>query len=191
MFRASSTPPPLTECLELSGAEGIEAFVGVSQEGDIHLRHLISNLAGSLCSLEMSSSIGLVNLIDREVCGIDVGCQPGFKWCAYATKTVEINAAEEGVCLDFIRRDPAQAVLRITNKARLCQCDTGRIVSRNLPSDEVLRLGSKLDVVREVEGCPPVDNLSVSVRCLFSAERWPSDLAFKHNGSKTPPVTVV
>lgn len=65
------------------------------------------------------------------------------------------------------------------------------MVYRNLPSDEVLRLGSKLDIVGEVKGCAPVDNLSVGVRCLFGAERWPSDLAFKHNGSQTPPVTVV
>lgn len=61
----------------------------------------------------------------------------------------------------------------------------------NLPSDKVFSLGSKLDVVGEVKGCAPVDNLSVSVRCFFGAERWPSDLAFEHNGSKTPPVTVV
>lgn len=120
MFRTSSTPPSLTDFLGLSGVEGIEAFVGVSQEGDIHLRHLISNLASSLCSLEMSSSIGLVDLIDREVGGIDVGREPGLEWCTNAAKAVEVNAAEEGVSLDFIRRDPAQAVLRVTNKAKLC-----------------------------------------------------------------------
>ena len=51
----------------------------------------------------MSSGIGLVNLIDREVSRIDVGRQPGFEWCTYAAKAVKINAAEEGVSLDFIR----------------------------------------------------------------------------------------
>ena len=107
MFRTSSTPPPLADFLELSGVEGIEAFVGVSQEGDIHLRHLISDLTSSLCSLEMSSGIGLVDLIDREVRRIDVGREPGFKWRTYAAEAVEVNTAEEGVGLDFIRRDPA------------------------------------------------------------------------------------
>lgn len=103
MFRTSSTPPSLTDYLELSGVEGIEAFVGVSQEGDIHLRHLVSNLARSLCSLEMSSGIGLVDLVDREVGGIDVGRESRLEWCTNAAKAVEVDTAEEGVGLDLIR----------------------------------------------------------------------------------------
>jgi hypothetical protein len=55
----------------------------------------------------MSSGIGLVNLIDREVRRIDVGREPGLKWCANTAKAVKVNAAEEGVSLDLIRRDPA------------------------------------------------------------------------------------
>lgn len=34
----------------------------------------------------------------------------------------------------------------------------------------------------------PVHNLSVRLRALFCAERRPSDQAFEHDGSDTPPI---
>jgi hypothetical protein len=63
-------------------------------------------------------------------------------------------------------------------------------MDHNSPSYKVLRFRSKLNIFREVKSLTPVDNLSIRVMSLFCTKRWPANLTFKHNCSKTPPVTV-
>jgi hypothetical protein len=48
-----------------------------------------------------------------------------------------------------------------------------------------------LNIFREVKRLAPVDDLSVGIMGIFSTERRPADLTFKHNRTKTPPVAVV
>lgn len=59
-----------------------------------------------------------------------------------------------------------------------------------IPSNEILCFWAKLNILREVEGLSPVDNLSVGIMGIFGTERRPADLTFKHDRTQTPPVTV-
>lgn len=47
---------------------------------------------------------------------------------------------------------------------------------------------AKGDIVGEVESFAPIDNLSVGIVRVFSAERRPADQALKHDGANGPPV---
>lgn len=53
-----------------------------------------------------------------------------------------------------------------------------------LPSDQVFRLSAESDVVGEVQGLPPVDNLPICVMAVFGAERRPSNKTLEHDGSQ-------
>lgn len=66
-----------------------------------------------------------------------------------------------------------------------------RRLTVEVPSDQILSLGTQLDVIREVESLAPVNNLPVSIMGILSTERGPADLAFKHNSTQAPPVTVL
>jgi hypothetical protein len=59
-----------------------------------------------------------------------------------------------------------------------------------LPSNEVLGLRSKLNVLRKVKSLAPVDNLAICVMCFLGAERRPTNLTFEHDRAQTPPITV-
>lgn len=59
------------------------------------------------------------------------------------------------------------------------------------PPDEVLGLGTKLLVGREVEVAGPVYDLAVGVVRLLSAERRPADKALEHDGTDGPPIAAV
>lgn len=59
-----------------------------------------------------------------------------------------------------------------------------------IPSDQILCLWAKLNILGEVEGLAPVDDLSVCIMGIFGTERWPPNLTFKHDRAQTPPVTV-
>lgn len=50
----------------------------------------------------MGGVVGLVNLISREVGGVNIGLQLRLEWCANAAEGVEFNATEELVVLDLI-----------------------------------------------------------------------------------------
>lgn len=63
--------------------------------------------------------------------------------------------------------------------------------SSKIPSDQVFRLGTQLDVLREIERLPPVDNLAVCIMCILSTEGGPSNLTFEHDRTQTPPITVL
>jgi hypothetical protein len=63
-------------------------------------------------------------------------------------------------------------------------------LGEDLPSNEVLGFRSKLNIFREMKSLSPVHNLPIRVMGLFGAERRPTNLTFKHNSSKTPPVAV-
>ena len=57
-----------------------------------------------------------------------------------------------------------------------------------LLSDEGLSFTAKWDVVRELKGIRPINNLAIGIPWFFSAEWRPADKAFKHNCSHRPPI---
>ena len=60
-----------------------------------------------------------------------------------------------------------------------------------IPSNEVLSVRAKLDILWEVQSLAPVDDLTVGVVSILSTEWWPSDLTLKHNRTQTPPITII
>src|SRR3954447_19698955 len=97
---------------------------GITDEGQAHLRCIFSRLCTSSCSrrrsrLQMSGIIGLVNLICREVCRIDIRSQLRLEWCSDTAKSIEFNATEEFMVLDLICTTSAETILCITNKTKL------------------------------------------------------------------------
>jgi hypothetical protein len=102
----------------LSGVEGIKTFVGISQKGNVHLWNFISDLASSLCGLEMSGRVGLIDLINREVSSVNVGRESRFKWRTNTTETIEIDTMEELMSLDFVRSPSSKPILGVTNQTK-------------------------------------------------------------------------
>jgi hypothetical protein len=59
-----------------------------------------------------------------------------------------------------------------------------------LPANEVLGLGTKRDIVREVQRLAPVYDLPVRIVAILGAEWWPADETLEHDGSEGPPIAV-
>lgn len=131
-------------------------------------------MTSSLCSLNNSRLLRLANLVDREVSRIRGRLKSRLKRRTNAAKSIKVHTMEEGVPLNLISTTTSQTILRIDNQT----------------ADEILSLSTKLDVVWEVEGLAPVDDLAVGVVLVLGAERWPSDLALKHNRTQGPPIAV-
>lgn len=53
-----------------------------------------------------------------------------------------------------------------------------------IPSYEMFGHSADLDIVGEVEGLLPADNLPVDVLPVFCAERRPADETFEHDGAE-------
>ena len=47
----------------------------------------------------------------------------------------------------------------------------------------------ELDIIWEVQGVAPVDDLLIRLPAVFSAEGGPSNQAFEHNSTEAPPIT--
>ena len=60
-----------------------------------------------------------------------------------------------------------------------------------LPSNKMLGVRGKSKLLGEVKAIPPIDNLSVGIRSILSAERRPPYKALKHDGPDGPPITKV
>lgn len=116
----------------------VEALERVSNEGQAEFWALLLLRRGSgtpsgLLSLEQRGVIRLVNLVRREVCGIDGGCKTGFEGRTDAAQAVELNAAEEGVALDFVRTTTAETVLSVADEAMTSQYGE-RVISGEVKS---------------------------------------------------------
>lgn len=145
--------------------------------------------------LEQGRVIGLVNLVRREVCCIDVAREAWLKRSANPPERVEFDATEEGVPLDLVSTAATQAVLGVADEAVkwsdiFAVNDRGGRLFRPIPSNQVLCLCAQGYVVREVQALPPVDNLAVRVMAVLSTERRPTDQALEHDSSQTPPIAV-
>lgn len=66
----------------------------------------------------MSGIVSLINLIRREVSGVDVRGELGLKWCTDSAQGIEFNPTEKFVVLDFVGRDTTKAILGVADKAR-------------------------------------------------------------------------
>lgn len=96
----------------------IKSLVRITQEGNIHLWRFVLLLAiGSLLGPQLSSGIGLINLIDREVGGVNVGCQPWLEWSSDPTKAVKIDPLEEYMVFDLVCTSTSETILRVTDQA--------------------------------------------------------------------------
>lgn len=155
----------------------------------------------------------LVDLVNGEVLRVDVGLQLRFERCPDLAESIPLHAPEEGVLLDLMRStNTAKTVFGIadeTSSSRISMLNCNRIVGLGVmdlggwrkatrtrhnsysPPDEVLGLGAKLLVGREVEVAGPVDDLAVGVVRLLSAERRPADEALEHDGTDGPPIAAV
>lgn len=139
----------------------------------------------------MGSVVGLINLISREVSSINVRGELGLEGGTDTAKSIKFDTTEELVVFDLICTSTAKTVLGVADKA-IAQL-ARRIIrgSWSLPSDQILCLGTQLNVIREVEGLAPVDDLAISVMCILSTERRPANLTFEHDSTQAPPVTVL
>lgn len=100
----------------------VETLECVSNEGQAEfwaflLLRRCSGAPSSLLSLEQCGVIRLVDLVRREVCGIDSGCKTGLEGRTDAAQAVELDAAEEGVALDFMSTTATETVLSVADKA--------------------------------------------------------------------------
>lgn len=65
----------------------------------------------------MGSVVGLINLVGREVCRIDVGRELRFERCTNGTEFVKIDSTEKFMGLDLVGINSSKAMFGITNKA--------------------------------------------------------------------------
>lgn len=104
----------------------IKALEGVSDERQAHLgalllrrRHLAASSTSSLLgSLEQSSVVCLVDLVRREVRGVDGRRQARLERCSDPAQAFELDTSEEGMALDLVCAAPAETVLRVADQAR-------------------------------------------------------------------------
>lgn len=99
----------------------LKTLEGVTDEWQAHLGCFLANLASCRRSrsrvLEVSSIVGLINLVGREVGRVDVRQELGLERRTDPAKSVEFNAAEEFVALDLVGSSMTKTVLRVADKA--------------------------------------------------------------------------
>jgi hypothetical protein len=98
--------------------ESVESLERIANEWQAQLRGVNSRLVtGLCCNSHMSCVVCLVDLIRWEVGCVNVGGKLGLERCSNPAQSIEVNTAEELVCLDLISASPAQTVLSIANEA--------------------------------------------------------------------------
>lgn len=96
----------------------VEPLKGVADEGQAHFRRLLEWLAAlASLSLEQSGVISLVDLVNREVGGVNVGSEAGLERCPDSAKAIEIDTSEEGVRFDLMGTATTQTVLGVADEA--------------------------------------------------------------------------
>lgn len=84
----------------LTSLESVEGLVGVSDEGQAHLRFLGVRHGTSLGTVN-GAGILLRNLVNREVRHINIRAETGLKWRANVAQLLPDHTAEEGVVLNL------------------------------------------------------------------------------------------
>ena len=79
--------------------EGVEAFVRVADEGEVHFGHVLVTEGFDLRPVR-GRVVALVNLVGGEVGHVDVGSQARFKGGADRPELVPVDPVEEGVLAD-------------------------------------------------------------------------------------------
>ena len=175
--------------------EGIEAFVGVTDEREAHLSFLLVRHGTSLSTVK-GASVFLGNLINREVRHVDVGAESRLKRSADVTKLFPDHATEERVALDLhstcmLSTFSANAVFGVTEEASNVSHLSFPNQQSDIPSNERLRFTRQCEFLREVKTISPVHNLAVDVGGFLGAERRPAHKTFEHDGANRPPVTQI
>jgi hypothetical protein len=110
-FRQPNTSIHLSEVV-------IKPLECVTNERQAHLWRLLDCSAGleGLC-LEDAGIISLINLISREVGGVNVGGQARLERRADTAETIKLDTAEESMALDLVSTTATQTVLRVADHA--------------------------------------------------------------------------
>lgn len=155
----------------------VESLVRITQERHIHIRRRtrILDFSACNCALKHLARLHLRNLIDREVRSVRCAGQPWLERRSDASEGIEINTSKERMLLNLRRSVSSKSVLGVADER----------------ANKVLSLSTELDVIREMQGLTPVDDLAVSIILLLGAEGWPADLAFEHDRAEGPEVAVV
>lgn len=108
---------PEHSCTILGVTEGIEALEGVTNERQAEVG--VVSLASSLGrGAHLRRGVDLRDLIDGEVLRVDGAGKLGLKRRTNLAKAVPVDAAEEGVLLEFCgATHVTEAVLRIADEA--------------------------------------------------------------------------
>lgn len=61
----------------------------------------------------------------------------------------------------------------------------------NSPPHEILRLGAKRLVGRELQKVTPVHNLPIHILVVLTAEGWPTNQTFEHDRANGPPIACI
>ena len=100
----------------------VKPLEGVSDKRQTHfgtllLLTLADAALGRLLRLKQGGVVRLVDLVRREVGGVDVGRQTRLEGGADTPQAIELYTEEESVALDFVCAPAAETVLRVTNEA--------------------------------------------------------------------------
>lgn len=124
------------------------------------------------------------------------------EWRLDVADRVPVDASEERVVLDLLRRVPPKPRL-VPDDHPACTRTHQRPIlptlkgkrqrkgGRNALANEVLALATEPDVLGEVELVLPVDDLAVRVVGVLTAEGGVPDEAFEHDGPEGPPVALL
>lgn len=98
--------------------ESLETLESVANEWQAHLVVLFLLLvtlsrSRSIRSPEASRSVGLINLVDREVLCVDGRCQAWAEWRTDSTKALEVDSSEERMEFNFVGASSSETVFRI------------------------------------------------------------------------------
>lgn len=106
---------------ELLSEVVIEPLESVTNKWQAHLGRLLGSCASAVVldglGLEQSCVVGLINLVGREVGGVDVGRQARLERSANATQAIKVDTAEERVALELMGTSPSKSVLRVADHA--------------------------------------------------------------------------
>lgn len=181
----------------------IKTLEGVSDKWKAHLGGLLdtSLLGRGLLCLEDGGVVGLVDLVRGEVRGINTARKSRLKRSSDPAKRVELDATEKVVALELSSTTATKTILSVAdqamNRSALSSyfwCPDRTSGSERwksyVPSDQILCLGTQLNIIWEVQALPPVHNLAIRVVAVFGAERRPADQALEHDCSQAPPIAV-
>lgn len=123
--------------------------------------------------LNQTSFFDLIDLVSREVGGVNVGCQAWLEWCPDSAQAVKLDSLKERMRFKLLCPTASKSVLRVANQAELLASKPDQVPYIS-PSDQIISFPAQLNIIRETQRLPPVHNFPVCVMSVLSTERRPS-----------------